>query len=102
MPTIKQIPKELKLRFCKHLCEQIATKYELESAFNFNSGVHSFIYFTTEEHSSEEILKLINTEMNIELINFIETETGDNAKEYDRSLVLFESETNEANLTIIW
>ena len=102
MNKVKPIPSELKSKFCKHLCEKIANDLELDATYNVNSGIHNFIYFSNNTHSSEVILKTINKEIAGELIKFIETETHENAQEYDRSITLFESTSTEVNLTITW
>lgn len=102
MEKIKPISRELKSRFVKHLCELIAGEYELENTYRKEGKINYFIIFPTEQYSSVEILRLMNNKLSNELREFIETETGENAKEYDRSVILFESEPNEANLTITW
>lgn len=99
---VKPMTKELKSKFCKHLCEIIATKCKLDVTFNATNGIHNFVYFSNEEYSADDVLNLLNESLPSELVTFIETETGENAKEYDRSIALFESTTSEVNLTITW
>lgn len=102
MEKVKPISRELKSQFVKHLCELIASENQLENAFRKEGTINHFIIFSNESYNSEEILKLMNTKLPNELRQFIETETGESAKEYDRSVILFESEPTEATLTITW
>lgn len=100
---LKPITPELKSKFCKHLCEKVASEYNFENNYRKTGAINTFIYFATEKHSPESILELINKKVSSELITFIETETGENAQSYDRSIALFESDSNEENvLTITW
>jgi len=99
---MKPVTPEMKSKFFKCLCEIIANKLNLEVVYNVQNGIHNFIYFANETYSSDEILKIINNHVSNELRCFIETETGDNPKEYDRSIALFESVANDVNLTITW
>ncbi len=99
---MKAVTPEMKSKFFKQLCETIANKLNLEVAYNVQNGIHNFIYFANDTYSSEEILKTINNHVSNELRCFIEMETGDNPKDYDRSIALFESVANDVNLTITW
>ncbi len=99
---LKSISPELKSKFIKHLCETTSTKLNLEVAFNVNDGIRNFIFFSNNEYSSDKILQQLNLNVSNELWNFIESETGESAKEYDRSIALFESDSNDVNLTITW
>ena len=99
---LKNITPELKSKFIKHLCETISTTLNLEIAFNVNNGIRNFIFFSNDKYSSDQILQHINQNVSNELWNFIENETGEKAKDYDRSVALFESDSNDVNLTITW
>jgi len=102
MLKVKPISKELKSKFVKHLCEAVATECKLDVNFNVNGGIHNFVFFSNEEYTADDVLTLINERLPKEIVIFIETETGDHATEYDRSVTLFESSSTEVNLTITW
>lgn len=102
MQKMKHMTKELKHKFFKHLCEATANEYNLETTFNVNSGIHKFILFSTDDMSSSSILDKLNKSVYQEMITFIETETEEEAKAYDRNITMFESETNDVNLIITW
>jgi len=103
MDKVKPMTPELKSKFCKYLCEKIALKYDFENSYRKTGAINTFVYFATNEYKPEDILALINKNISTELINFIETEIGENAQSYDRSVALFESDSTEENvLTITW
>ncbi len=99
---LKAISKELKSKFIKQLCETVANKHNLKVAFGADAGINNFVIFANEAITADDILKIVNESVNAELRIFIETETGDNAKEYDRSIALFESTSTDVNLNITW
>jgi len=99
---LKGISKELKSKFVKQLCETVANKLDLAVSFGVDAGIHNFVMMTNDSLTADDILKIVNESMNEELRIFIETETGDNAKEYDRSIALFESTSTDVNLNITW
>jgi len=102
MDKLKPMSKELKNNFFKHLCKTTEDAHDLEGVFNVEGGIHKYILFSTEAISSQEILKVMNSSVYQEMVAFIETETGEDSKLYDRNITMFESETNDVNLIITW
>jgi len=100
--SLKPIPKELILKFVSEIVTHIGTKGHND--FNINpqsDGSCRISIFTNKLSESESILDAIVSIFSSGLSKFIESETGESCKKYNRSLTMFESQVEE-NAVIIF
>ena len=97
---LKSISKEIITKFVKLVCERISNKsgYDLIETRMIGSKVLTIMI--PETTNGEKVLSLINKTVAYEFGDFIEKETNESRKLYDRSITLFESTVDVNRITI--
>ena len=96
----KQLPKELITEFLQTYLPIISSKYDHQCTVGNNDGIQTAVIHVNGDSSA--FLDVINDEISVAMDEFIETKTGNDRGDYNRSMVLYESTVQENMLFLRW
>lgn len=101
--SLKPLPKELITKFLKNSCKEIASTAGCEYNYMILAdNVNNITIFTNSEKTGLKIGEELNRRIAYNMAEFIETETGESATRYFRTVTLFESTVEDNRISIQW